>query len=167
MLNDCSENAPMAPYPEWTLDASLAGTGLQRFVGHGREQPAQDETAEADESCEPALHAPRRWGLAAEAVAHLGDRLYQFWLRFRGGFTTRTRDTSEHAYNYLRAQLTMDTERNFANMDRTLEFIPIKSWVTTGAGAPGNCAGHSRVPSPDHGCPLSTGGAGLSPCDTA
>ena len=47
------------------------------------------------------------------------------------------------------------------------EFIPIKSWVTKGAGAPGNCAGHSRVPSPDHGCPLSTGGAGLSQCDNA
>src|SRR5499433_2245300 len=120
MLNDCSENAPMAPSPQWPLEDSLAGTGLQRFVGHGREQPAQDETAEADESCEPALHAPQRWGLSAEAVAHLGDRLYQFWRRFRGGFTTRTRDTSEHAYDYLRAQLTMDPERNFANMDRTL-----------------------------------------------
>src|SRR5207302_1823757 len=64
--------------------------------------------------------APRRWGLSAEAVAHLGDHLSQFWRRFRGCFTTRTRDTSEHAYDYLRAQLTMDTERNFANMDRTL-----------------------------------------------
>jgi SRSO17 transposase len=110
----------MVPSPEWPLEDSRAGTGLRRFVGHGRELPAQDETAEAYESCEPALHAPRRWGLSAEAVAHLGDRLYQFWLRFRGGFTTRTRDTSEHAYDYLRAQLTMDTERNFANMDRTL-----------------------------------------------
>jgi SRSO17 transposase len=110
----------MAPYPEWTREDGLAGTGLRRFVGHGRAQPAQDEMAEAYESCERALHAPRRWGLSAEAVAHLGDRLYQFWLRFRDGFTTRTRDTSEHAYDYLRAQLTMDTERNFANMDRTL-----------------------------------------------
>jgi SRSO17 transposase len=110
----------MALYPERPLEESLAGTGLRRFVGHGREQPGPDETAEAYESCEPALHAPQRWGLSAEAVAHLGDRLYQFWLRFRGGFTTRTRDTSEHAYDYLRAQLTMDTDRNFANMDRTL-----------------------------------------------
>jgi len=110
----------MAPSPERLLEESLTGTGLRRFVGHGQEQPAQDEMAEAYESCEPALHAPQRWGLSAEAVAHLGDRLYQFWLRFRGGFTTRTRDTSEHAYDYLRAQLTMDTERNFANMDRTL-----------------------------------------------
>src|SRR5882672_522227 len=120
MLNDCSEDAPMAPSPEWTLEESPAGTGLQRFVGHGRERPAQAGTAEAYESYEPPWHAPRRWGLSAEAVAHLGAHLAQFWLRFRGSFTTRTRDTSEHAYDYLRAQLTMDTERNFANMDRTL-----------------------------------------------
>ena len=110
----------MAPYSQWTLEESLAGTGLRRFVGHWRERPAQDETAEASERCEPALHAPQRWGLSAEAVAHLGAHLAQFWLRFRGCFTTRTRDTSEHADDYLRAQLTMDTERNFANMDRTL-----------------------------------------------
>jgi len=109
----------MAPSPDWTLEESLAGMGLQRFVGHGRERPAQAETAEASEIDAPALQAPRRWGLSAEAVAHLGDRLYQFWLRFRGGCTTRTRDPSAAAYAYLRAQLTMDTERNFANMDRT------------------------------------------------
>src|SRR6266446_5348824 len=120
MLSACSEDAPMAPYPEWTLEESRAGTGLRWLVGHGRARPAQDEPAEAYERCEPALHAPRRWGLSAEAVAHLGDHLSQFWLRFRGCFTTRTRDTSEHAYDYLRAQLTRDTERNFANMDRTL-----------------------------------------------
>src|SRR5256884_690507 len=120
MLSDCAEYALMAPYPERTLEESLTGTGLRRFVGHWREQPAQDETAEAYERCEPALAAPRRWGLSAEAVAHLGDHLSQFWRRFRGCFTTRTRDTIEHAYDYLRAQLTMDTERNFANMDRTL-----------------------------------------------
>jgi SRSO17 transposase len=110
----------MAPYPEWPLEESLAVAGLQRLVGHGQEQPTPDEPAEAYESCEPALQVPQRWGLSADAVTTLGDRLYQFWLRFRGGFTTRTRDTSAHAYDYLRAQLTMDTERNFANMDRTL-----------------------------------------------
>src|SRR5215472_3616421 len=120
MLSDCTEDAPMAPYPERPLEESHAGTGLQRLVGHWWERPAQDETAEASERCEPALHVPRRWGLSAEAVAHLGAHLSQFWLRFRGCFTTRTRDTSEHAYDYLRAQLTMDTERNFANMDRPL-----------------------------------------------
>jgi SRSO17 transposase len=120
MLSDCSEDAPLAPSPEWPLEESRAGTGLRQLVGHWRERPAQNEAADAYEYCEPALHAPRRWGLSAEAVAHLGDRLCQFWRRFRGCFTTRTRDTSERAYDDLRAQLTMDTERNFANMDRTL-----------------------------------------------
>ena len=110
----------MAPYPEWILEERLAGTGGHRLRQHGRERPVSVEPAEASACGEPALHAPRRWGLSAEAVAHLGDHLLQFWLRFRGCFTTRTRDTSEHAYDYLRAQLTMDTERNFANMDRTL-----------------------------------------------
>jgi hypothetical protein len=28
----------------------------------------------------------------------------------------------------------------------TVEFIPIKSWVTKGSGVPGSCAGHNRVP---------------------
>src|SRR5215831_2008709 len=120
LSNDCSEDPPMALYPERPPEESLAGTGLRRFVGHERERPAQNETADAYEYCEPVLHAPRRWGLSAEAVAHLGDHLLQFWLRFRSCFTTRTRDTSAHAYDYLRAQLTMDTARNFANMDRTL-----------------------------------------------
>jgi hypothetical protein len=41
------------------------------------------------------------------------------------------------------------------------EFIPIKSWAARGAGTPGNCAGHNRVPSPDHGCLLSTDEYGL------
>src|SRR5499425_1640323 len=119
-LSDCSKDAPMAPYPEWTLEESRTGTGRRWLVGHGQAWPVQAESVEASERCEPALHAPRRWGLSAEAVAHLGDRLSQFWLRFRGCFTTRTRDPSEHAYDYRRAQLTMDTARNFANMDRTV-----------------------------------------------
>jgi len=66
------------------------------------------------------LFDPRRWGLPPEVAGQLADRLYQFWLRFRGCFKTQTRDTSPKAYDYLRGQLTMDTERNFANMDRTL-----------------------------------------------
>jgi SRSO17 transposase len=53
-------------------------------------------------------------------LAQLGDRLYQFWLRFRDCFTSRTHDPGQKAYDYLRAQLTMDTERNFANIDRSL-----------------------------------------------
>ena len=110
----------MAPSPECPLEESRAGIGLWQWVGHERERLAQNETAEAYEYCEPALHVPRRWGLSAEAVAQLGDRLFQFGLRFHGCFTPRRRDTSAHAYDYRRAQWTMDTERTFANMDRTL-----------------------------------------------
>jgi SRSO17 transposase len=66
------------------------------------------------------LYNPRRWGLPPEAITHLGDTLYEFWLRFSGCFKTRTRNTSYNAYEYLRGQLTMDTERNFANIERTL-----------------------------------------------
>src|SRR5262249_60502462 len=100
----------MAPYPEWPLEESHAGTGLRRWVGHWWERPAQDETAEASEDCEPALPVPRRWGLSAEAVAHLGGRLSQFWLRFRGCFTTRTAGTSERGYDFLRAEVAPGAE---------------------------------------------------------
>jgi len=43
----------------------------------------------------------------------------------------------------------------------TLEFMPIKLWAAKGSGAPGSCAGRSRVPSPDHGPLASTSAAGL------
>jgi hypothetical protein len=145
----------MAPYPEWSLEESHAGTGLRRLIGHWGERPAQDETAEVSERCEPALHVPRRWGLSAEAGAHLGDRLSQFWRRFRGCFTTRTRDTSERAYDDLRAQLTMDTERNFAHMDRTLNGGMGKPCSTSCLTRPGQdprcssrCKPRSRRPRP-------------------
>ena len=62
----------MAPSPEWPLEESRAGTGLRRVVAHGWQRPAQDKPIEVSERCEPALPAPRRWGLSAEAVAHLG-----------------------------------------------------------------------------------------------
>jgi len=61
---------------------------------------------------------PRRWGLSDEAIANLGNRLLDFWTRFRYCFKTRTRDASEHAWTYLRGLLSMETERNFANIAR-------------------------------------------------
>ena len=50
----------------------------------------------------------------------MAEHLYEFWLRFRACFTTRTRDSSERAYDYLRGQLTMDSRRNFANIERNM-----------------------------------------------
>jgi SRSO17 transposase len=47
--------------------------------------------------------------------------LQQFYERFRPCFKTRTHDTSACALRYWRGQLTMDAERNFANLERRLE----------------------------------------------
>jgi SRSO17 transposase len=109
---------------EWchklTLEDSRSRVPLPRFGGHGRERPTDDAVAEAFDSLEGALHDPRRWGLSSEAIGTLGERLYEFWQRFRGCFKTCTRDTSGRAYDYLRGQLTMDGERNFANMARNM-----------------------------------------------
>src|SRR2546427_574509 len=103
-----------------TLEDSRDRGPLPWFGGDDRERPADDAAAEAFDSLQGALHGPRRWGLSSEAIGTLGERLYEFWLRFRDCFKTRTRDTSTKAYNYLRGQLTMDNERNFANMARNM-----------------------------------------------
>ena len=60
----------------------------------------------------------QRWGLPQEAIDDLASRLRRIWTRFRECFTTKTRDTSEYAFTYLRGLLTMDTERNYANIAR-------------------------------------------------
>lgn len=58
------------------------------------------------------------WGLSAEAVNDLANRLRRTWARFRPCFKTKTRDTSEYAYYYLCGILTMETKRNYANIAR-------------------------------------------------
>lgn len=66
------------------------------------------------------LHCATRWGLPPTAIADLGARLHRFWQRFHHCFTTRTRDSSPLAHEYLRAQLTINRARNFANIERRL-----------------------------------------------
>ena len=61
---------------------------------------------------------PDRWGLPADAVASLAERLHALWTRFRPCFTTTTRDASFHAWVYLRGVLTMTSKRTFANSAR-------------------------------------------------
>src|SRR4030095_6403243 len=110
----------MASCHKLTLEGRRDGGPLPGFGGDDRERPADDAAAEAFDSLQGALHDPRRWGLSSEAIGTLGERLYEFWQRFRGCFKTSTRDTSGRAYTYLRGQLTMDGERNFANMARNM-----------------------------------------------
>ncbi len=64
------------------------------------------------------IFAPQRWGLPMEAVDDIANRLRSTWGRFQDCFKTKTRDTSEYAWVYLRGILTMDTKRNFANIAR-------------------------------------------------
>jgi SRSO17 transposase len=61
---------------------------------------------------------PQRWGLAEEAVVDLADRLRGTWVRYQHCFKTKTRDTSQYAFVYMRGLLTMETKRNFANIAR-------------------------------------------------
>lgn len=60
---------------------------------------------------------PDRWGLPADAVASLAERLHALWTRLRPCFKT-TRDASCHAWVYLRGGLTLTSKRAFANMAR-------------------------------------------------
>src|SRR2546428_5118373 len=103
-----------------TLEDSRDKVPLLRVGGDDRERPADAAAAAAFDSLQGARHDPRRWGLSSEAIGTLGERLYEFWQRFCGGFKTCTRDTSGRAYDYLRGQLTMDGERNCANMARNM-----------------------------------------------
>lgn len=71
-----------------------------------------------DNADERDLFDAERWGLPADAVDDLADRLRRTWERFRHCFKTQTRDTSENAFTYLRGVLTMETKRNFVNIAR-------------------------------------------------
>jgi SRSO17 transposase len=77
---------------------------------------ATNISRQAEHTEKSPLFDAQRWGLPAEAVADLASRLRRVWSRFRKCFTTKTRDTSEYAFVYLRGLLTMDTKRNYANI---------------------------------------------------
>lgn len=66
----------------------------------------------------PDYYRPTRWGLSPNEIAGLGRRLVRVWKRYSTCFVTKTRDANEHAFTYLRGQLTMDAKRNFANVER-------------------------------------------------
>ena len=59
---------------------------------------------------------PQRWGLPPEAISDLANRLRRIWFRFKDCFITKTRDTSQYAFMYMRGLLTMDTKRNYTNI---------------------------------------------------
>jgi len=56
-----------------------------------------------------------------ERIQGLPDELRSYWERYRPNIKTQTRDKSEHAYQYLRGQLTMDKDRHYAGIARQME----------------------------------------------
>jgi SRSO17 transposase len=81
---------------------------------------------------------PDRWGLPASAVEHLAEKLTAFWEHYRPCFRTHTRDTSSSALTFWRGQLTMEDQRNFANIDRRVtgrdgqplqHFMSVSPWA--------------------------------------
>lgn len=64
------------------------------------------------------IYLPNSWGLPTEAIASLGNRLQDSQTRYRTCFKTKTHDSAEHAWTYLRGLLEMKTGRNFANIAR-------------------------------------------------
>jgi SRSO17 transposase len=59
--------------------------------------------------------------ITVEKIKSLGPKLQEHWQRFQRRFKSKTRDTSEHALAYLRGQMTMESERNFAGIARSME----------------------------------------------
>jgi SRSO17 transposase len=59
--------------------------------------------------------------LPIHKIDQLPEDLQNHWAAFRHCFTTRTHDTSEQAYDYLRALLTMDEDRCFARISRKVQ----------------------------------------------
>ena len=120
MFSDCSEDTPRQSWDKLPLEQRPAGATQRQWVGQPGERPAEDKTAEAAERGKGDLHDPCRWGLSAAALSTVGERRYELWRRFRDCCKPHTRDTSAKASNSLRGPLTMDNERNFANMARTM-----------------------------------------------
>ena len=60
----------------------------------------------------------RQWGLPLDEVKELGQRLEDFYERFRMHVRTKTRDTSEYGLDYLSGLLRMETQRTMAHIGR-------------------------------------------------
>lgn len=59
-----------------------------------------------------------QWGIPLDEVSKLGERLSEFYDRFRKHLRTQTRDTSEYGLDYIGGLLRMETKRNMANIGR-------------------------------------------------
>src|SRR5258708_22408224 len=64
---------------------------------------------------------PERWGLPIERIERLPEELRGHWEYFRDCFCSCTRDTSEQAFDYIRGILTLERDRHFAGISRSVQ----------------------------------------------
>ncbi len=60
-----------------------------------------------------------QWGLSLEEILGLGERLSDYYDRYRAYMMTQTDDTSEYGFHYLSSLMRMETKRTMANIART------------------------------------------------
>jgi SRSO17 transposase len=68
----------------------------------------------------------KRWGLDLNEIEGLGERIGDFWHRYRFRTQTQTRDTSEYGYHYLSSILRMKSGRTIAEISRVAG-VPIQN----------------------------------------
>lgn len=64
-----------------------------------------------------------RWGISLNLIENLGEKLRAKWRKYKDLMRTKTRDTSEYGWLYLRGLLTMKKKRNYANISRNIEGV--------------------------------------------
>lgn len=67
-----------------------------------------------------------QWGLSVEEINGLGERLGEFYSKYRIHLLTQTDDTSEYGLHYLSSLMRMETKRTMANIART-SGVPIQN----------------------------------------
>lgn len=67
-----------------------------------------------------------QWGLSLEEINGLGERLGEFYSKYRIHLLTQTDDTSEYGLHYLSSLMRMETKRTMANIAR-ISGVPIQN----------------------------------------
>ncbi|MEM1119954.1 MAG: transposase [Bacteroidota bacterium] len=65
------------------------------------------------------------WGIDLSTLEMIGDKLQVVFDRYRHLLKTKTRDTSAQGLNYLKGCLLLETDRNYANIDRKISGNPM------------------------------------------
>lgn len=62
----------------------------------------------------------QQWGIPRDEINALGQRLSDYYERYRAQLRTKTHDTSDYGLSYVSGLLRMETKRNIANIGRSV-----------------------------------------------